>query len=191
LATACPELPDRAPMRELAGPEAFAKLCNAAEAPMKSNCEDPPVSGTKVVLPSAPELNPLLYPMLELKPLLNWPLPPMLDKLTFEAPGSKSAILGSREKKLPKLSIELNLFELIPVTPGNRPDREALLNESGNIVPADGKLLNKLLPESRCCNADPGYWIDVPLQYEPAADPDGCAADVAVEETASPVLGSP
>jgi hypothetical protein len=55
-------------------------------------------------------------------------------KLAVDDPGIKSAMEGSRDRKLLRLSMEFNRLELIPATPGN-------------IVPADGSPLRRLLLE--------------------------------------------
>mmetsp|Transcript_10850 Transcript_10850/g.15995 ORF Transcript_10850/g.15995 Transcript_10850/m.15995 type:complete len:95 (+) Transcript_10850:2886-3170(+) len=42
-------------------------------------------------------------------------------------------------------------LELIPATPGSRPWSDTVLNVSGNIAPADGRPLSKLLFDNRLC----------------------------------------
>lgn len=67
--------------------------------------------------------------------------------MAVDDPGIKSAMEGSRDRKLLRLSMEFNRLELIPATPGNKPVSDTLLSESGNIVPADGSVLRRLLLE--------------------------------------------
>lgn len=74
-----------------------------------------------------------------------------LARLALDAPGSNSAMDGSRDRKLLKLNMEFKRFELMPVAPGSNPDSEILLSESGNMVPDEGNPLSKFVLESLPC----------------------------------------